>query len=108
MADYPFEGCCDHGSNSHTRERCLACDCTKPAVQVTSRPVVDGVDPGELADVRVCGHCRALTLADDRDAHAGWHEAELDRRQTLLDTLEKTLSALAALRQRVPTQKENP
>jgi hypothetical protein len=82
---YPFEGCCPHSANAHSRERCLVCDCSRPPVQVQVGPTApQQPDDGPDADLRACGVCGALTLDEDREKHATWHER-------LLNTMHNTL-----------------
>jgi hypothetical protein len=85
-SEYPFPGCCVHGFNTHGKTHCLACDCTKLAeVEVTPGP-----QPAEV-EFHVCGVCRAVTVSvDDREAHANWHERQID-------TLSNVLTVLQAL-----------
>lgn len=94
MPTYPFDGCCEHGPNAHNRDRCLACPCTKPAVQVTpkaEKPVFDAMDQ---PDIRRCVMCKALHLDSDREAHLDWHEE-------LIRQMHTALTGVSVLRTRI-------
>lgn len=95
-APYPYEGCCQHSANAHTRDHCLACDCHRPPIQVQTPPATPD-DPG-LAELHECNLCHALTTTD-REPHIKWHERQAD-------TLETVLSHLAILTAKI-NQKDN-
>lgn len=111
MPAYPFKGCCEHGPNAHNKDRCLACDCAKPAVQVqagvrglhnqyplgTDFPVAMPHEEGGIEvpapDVIKCGLCKALLDPADREAH-------LDHHERVTNTIANLAAAVAALRHR--------
>lgn len=93
MAAYPFEGCCEHTSNAHSRLHCLLCDCKRPPEVVNPQPapqvIVGTADTSPTDDVSVpdgygvyvlirdllgvlaCGRCGALVA--DPTTHTAWH-----------------------------------
>lgn len=92
---YPYEGCCEHSANAHSRKHCLLCDCEK-APQVMQVPVpVPAPPPEPEPDIGVevlhpCGICKGLTV--DREGHQTWHERELARQENFV----RALTGLAA------------
>lgn len=94
MADYPFPGCCEHTTNAHSRRHCLLCDCEKSPVQVAPAPPPSWApEDVDTTNVRPCEVCHALTLAEDAEQHAEWHDRQLI-------TLENLAAALSGLRHR--------
>lgn len=78
---YPFPGCCDHSSNAHTRDHCLACNCTRPATQIQQPPPNEPAEADTLVDIlgpcKATGPlapCHALVLDEDRACHQEWHD----------------------------------
>ena len=82
--DYPFPGCCGHTFNAHDKTHCLVCDCAKQtAVQVGPS------EEPEPIELQVCGVCHAAVLsAEDREAHADWHERQLNTLSAILTVLQ--------------------
>jgi hypothetical protein len=91
---YPFEGCCEHGPNAHTRDHCMACGCQKPPVQIDT-PTPQGEEGRALIDtnVRECSVCWSLVIDESRGAH-------LDKHEQMLNTLTNLETALRRLTQK--------
>ena len=93
---YPFEGCCEHTSNAHTRDHCLLCTCAKPAVQITvnqGSKVEEPEPEAGLTELHECGVCHHLVTKEGREAALDWHER-------LSDTIANLGTAIGGLRQR--------
>jgi hypothetical protein len=99
--DYPFPGCCAHTFNAHSRDRCLACECTRPPVQIGTpgqRPATTpgqdaAVEETEVADLRECGLCSALVRNAQAERHLEWHETLTHTLENLLLAAQRALAA---------------
>jgi hypothetical protein len=43
VIEYPYDGCCEHTHNAHTRDHCMLCTCVRGPIQVG--PTVGTVAP---------------------------------------------------------------
>lgn len=88
-AEYPFDGCCPHVFNAHTRNHCVVCDCTKLPARIDMAPLPEPSPTVDGDVLRSCGQCGALLLDENREKHIDWHQRELDSRADILTTLAK-------------------
>lgn len=80
---YPFPGCCPHSFNAHARDHCLACDCAKPPARIDTAPQPEPEPTFDVDFLRSCGQCGVLLLDENREKHLDWHQAELDRFESI-------------------------